>query len=245
MGLAHRSGVTPTDWPSRHRAHRSADRRTPSETRRQQSVAPRRSVGRRPGDGGRARSLLSPCFSETALCAACASQVRRCRTTEASGDARSAPSAAVAESDAATRSCALARSSGQRLGHEGSPTCGAPDDVAVVLAQARALIAVDVRAQGLYAQVLEERSDHPEALAYSGFLLFDVSAGASDGLRQTALSAVRDQRARAVEADAQYRGSALLPGGDRGRRWRRRRRQRRAGSVLRARSAGPAVHRRD
>ena len=65
-----------------------------------------------------------------------------------------------------------------------SPAAGESDDVAVVLAQARALLGVDpVRAQELYAQVLEERPDHAEALAYSGFLLFDASAGASAELR--------------------------------------------------------------
>ena len=99
----------------------------------------------------------------------------------------------------------VARSSGQRLGDDDSVTAGGPDDVAVVLAQARALIAADpVRAQSLYAQVLEERPDHPEALAYSGFLLFDASAGASEELRQTAVSAAREQLARAVEVDPQY-----------------------------------------
>ena len=99
----------------------------------------------------------------------------------------------------------VARSSGQRLGGDGGTEAGGPDDLGVVLAQARALIAVDpARAQRLYAQVLEEQPDHAEALAYSGFLLFNASGGASDELREAALSAAREQLARAVEADPLY-----------------------------------------
>jgi hypothetical protein len=98
----------------------------------------------------------------------------------------------------------VARSSGQRLGDDDA-AAGGQDDVAVRLAQARALISVDpARAQSLYAEVLGERPEHPEALAYSGFLLFDASTGASDDLRATAVGAAREQLARAVEADPQY-----------------------------------------
>ena len=99
----------------------------------------------------------------------------------------------------------VARSSGQRLGGDGGADAGELDDVGVVLAQARALIAVDpVRAQSLYAQVLEDRPDHPEALTYSGFLLFNASAAAGDELREAAVTAAREQLAKAIEADPQY-----------------------------------------
>jgi hypothetical protein len=99
----------------------------------------------------------------------------------------------------------VARSSGQRLGDDGGAAEAGQDDVAVRLAQARALIGLDpARAQRLYADVLDERPDHPEALAYSGFLLFDASTGASDELREAAVGAAREQLARAVEADPTY-----------------------------------------
>ncbi len=45
------------------------------------------------------------------------------------------------------------------------------------------------RAQALYEQVLAERPDHPEALTYSGWLLFTASSGASDELRAAAVGA--------------------------------------------------------
>ena len=99
----------------------------------------------------------------------------------------------------------VARSSGQRLGDDGGGAAGGVDDVATVLARARALISVDpAGAQELYARVLAERPEHPEALAYSGFLLFDASSGAGAELRRTAVDAARAQLDRAVEADATY-----------------------------------------
>ena len=130
----------------------------------------------------------------------------------------------------------VARSSGQRLGDDDSVTAGGPDDVAVVLAQARALIAADpVRAQSLYAQVLEARPDHPEALAYSGFLLFDASAGASEELRQTAVSAARAATGQGRRGRPAVRRPALLPGRDRRRRRRARDGPTRARPVPRSR----------
>ena len=130
----------------------------------------------------------------------------------------------------------VARSSGQRLGDDDSVTAGGPDDVAVVLAQARALIAADpVRAQSLYAQVLEERPDHPEALAYSGFLLFDASAGASEELRQTAVSAGASATGQSRRGRPAVRRPALLPGRDRRRRRRARDGPTRARPVPRSR----------
>ena len=99
----------------------------------------------------------------------------------------------------------VARSSGQRL--EGDEITGgvARDDTAVLLAQARALLGVDPRgAQALYERVLAERPEHPEALTYSGWLLFTASGGASDELRAAAVAAAKEQLARAVAADATY-----------------------------------------
>jgi hypothetical protein len=99
----------------------------------------------------------------------------------------------------------VARSSGQRLGGQ-EITGGAPSaDVPALLAQARALLAVDpLQAQQLYRQVLEQRPDHAEALAYSGWLLFTASAGASDEVRAAAVDTARQQLDRAVTADGGY-----------------------------------------
>ncbi len=99
----------------------------------------------------------------------------------------------------------VAASSGQRLGDE-EVTGGAPrEDVAQRLARARALLGVDpASAKVLYESVLDERPDQPEALTYSGWLLFTASRGASDELRAAAVAAAQDQLARAVEADPSY-----------------------------------------
>jgi hypothetical protein len=99
----------------------------------------------------------------------------------------------------------VARSSGQRLAGQ-EITGGAPSaDVPALLAQARALLAVDpLQAQQLYRQVLEQRPDHAEALAYSGWLLFTASAGASDDVRAAAVDTARQQLDRAVAADGEY-----------------------------------------
>jgi hypothetical protein len=99
----------------------------------------------------------------------------------------------------------VARSSGQRLGGQEitGGTVGA--DVPTLLAQARALLGVDpLQAQQFYQQVLEQRPDHAEALAYSGWLLFTASAGASDDVRATAVDTARQQLTRAVTADGTY-----------------------------------------
>jgi hypothetical protein len=99
----------------------------------------------------------------------------------------------------------VARSSGQRLGSR-EITGGSPAvDVPTLLAQARALLAVDpLQAQQLYRRVLEQRPDHAEALAYSGWLLFTASAGASDDVRATAVETAQQQLRRAVAADGEY-----------------------------------------
>ncbi len=99
----------------------------------------------------------------------------------------------------------VARSSGQRLGGQEITGGTAAVDVPTLLAQARALLAVDpLQAQQLYARVLEQRPDHAEALAYSGWLLFTASAGASADVRATAVETARQQLGRAAAADGEY-----------------------------------------
>lgn len=106
---------------------------------------------------------------------------------------------------AATAGWLVARSSGQRLGGD-EITGGAPrDDVAVQLARARALLGVDApAAQALYEDVLARRPEQPEALTYSGWLLFTASSGASDELRAAAIDAAQQQLTRAIAADPAY-----------------------------------------
>jgi hypothetical protein len=98
----------------------------------------------------------------------------------------------------------VARSSGQRLpGQELSG--GIPGDVSAELAEARTLLGVDpLRAQELYNAVLAERPDHPEALAYSGWLLAVNSIGASDEIRALALETARASLERSIESDPTY-----------------------------------------
>lgn len=98
----------------------------------------------------------------------------------------------------------VARSSGQRLpGQE--ITGGIPGDVAGLLSQARSVLGVDpARAQALYTEVLAERPNHPEALAYSGWLLAVNSLGADPELRVLALDTAVSTLGRAIEADPDY-----------------------------------------
>jgi hypothetical protein len=98
----------------------------------------------------------------------------------------------------------VARSSGQRLpGQE--ITGGAADDAAAKLAQARLLLGTDqLAAFDLYNDVLDEDADHPEALAYSGWLLAITSRGASDDVREAALATATASLRRAVEVDPDY-----------------------------------------
>jgi hypothetical protein len=99
----------------------------------------------------------------------------------------------------------VARSSGQRLGGQEITGGTAATDVATLLAQARALLNVDpLQAQQLYRRVLEQRPDHAEALAYSGWLLFTASADASDDVRAMAVDTAKQQLTKAVDADASY-----------------------------------------
>jgi hypothetical protein len=99
----------------------------------------------------------------------------------------------------------VARSSGQRLGGQEITGGTAATDVATLLAQARALLNVDpLQAQQLYRRVLEQRPDHAEALAYSGWLLFTASSGASDDVRAMAVDTAKQQLAKAVAVDESY-----------------------------------------
>ena len=100
----------------------------------------------------------------------------------------------------------VARSSGQRLpGQEitgGQPGIETP---AGKLAVARQLLGTDpLAAQQLYREVLEERPDDPEALAYSGWLLAISSRGASDDVRAAALDTAVLSLRRATEVDPAY-----------------------------------------
>ncbi len=99
----------------------------------------------------------------------------------------------------------VARSSGQRLEGQQITGGGATNDVAVLLAEARALLGVDiVAAQERYQQVLDRDPDQVEALTYSGWLLFTGSAGASDELRTVAVDTARQQLQRAIAVDGTY-----------------------------------------
>ena len=100
-----------------------------------------------------------------------------------------------------------ARSSGQRTGGEQMTggIGGAGQDVAGLLANARALLGVDpLGAQDAYEQVLDRDPENAEALTYSAWLLYVVSAEASDEIRDRAVSSARDQLARAVDVDPTY-----------------------------------------
>jgi cytochrome c-type biogenesis protein CcmH/NrfG len=101
-----------------------------------------------------------------------------------------------------------ARSSGQRTSGQ-QMTGGAASgrqDVAALLANARALLGTDpLGAQDAYAVVLERDPDNPEALTYSAWLLYVVSAQTTDtALREEAVASAREQLARAVEVDPTY-----------------------------------------
>lgn len=100
----------------------------------------------------------------------------------------------------------VAQSSGQRLpGQE--ITGGIPGgDVPGLLVQARSqMFAGDfLGAQTLYGQVLEQRPDHPEALAYNGWLLAILAQGAGDELSPLALETARASLRRSIEVAPDY-----------------------------------------
>ncbi|MDQ3739130.1 MAG: hypothetical protein M3337_08180 [Actinomycetota bacterium] len=102
----------------------------------------------------------------------------------------------------------VARSAGQRLpGQEisGGQSAGA-DDIAAVLVGARnALGSADYQTSAeLYASVLQRDPDHPEALAYSGWLTVLVSRGASDDVATDGLDGGKERLRQAIEADQDY-----------------------------------------
>lgn len=99
----------------------------------------------------------------------------------------------------------VARSSGQRLGGD-EITGGAPrDDIATRLARARAAMFTDpVGAIDLYAEVLAIRPDDPESLAYTGWLLYTLAAGAGEEARATAIADATNRLEDAVAADPDY-----------------------------------------
>lgn len=105
---------------------------------------------------------------------------------------------------AVTAGVLVARSSGQRLpGQE--ITGGIPGDISTTLAQARSVLGSDpVTAQSLYTDVLSVRPDHPEALAYSGWLLAINSIGANEDLRALALETSTRSLRRSIESDPDY-----------------------------------------
>lgn len=100
----------------------------------------------------------------------------------------------------------LAQSSGQRMpGQE--ITGGIPGgDVPGLLVQARAqMFAGDVvGAQALYGEVLVQRPNHPEALAYNGWLLAILAQGAGDELSPLALETAQASLRRSIEVAPDY-----------------------------------------
>jgi len=100
-----------------------------------------------------------------------------------------------------------ARASGQRLaGQQITGGSGGQADIAALLANARSLLGVDpLGARDAYAAVLERDPENAEAVTYSAWLLYVVSAQTSDAtLREQAVASAREQLRRAVELDATY-----------------------------------------
>lgn len=99
----------------------------------------------------------------------------------------------------------VARSSGERLAGD-EISGGAPrDGVAALLSDARAVSGSDpLQAQQLYDEVLLRQPEHPEALAYSGWLLVTISIGAGDDVREIAIETARERLDRAVASDPDY-----------------------------------------
>jgi hypothetical protein len=100
----------------------------------------------------------------------------------------------------------VASSSGQRL--PGQELSGATpgDGTASLLVAARAALTSDPRAAAeLYSRVLDQDPNHPEALAYSGWLSVLVSRGSADPeLQRAAIDGGTDLLRRSIEADPSY-----------------------------------------
>jgi hypothetical protein len=100
----------------------------------------------------------------------------------------------------------VARAAGQRTtGDQITGGVGGLNDTATLLAQARALLGVDLKAaQDNYTAVLDRDPTNPEALTYSGWLLYVASVQASDAIRQQAVDQAKQQMTKAIAADATY-----------------------------------------
>jgi hypothetical protein len=98
----------------------------------------------------------------------------------------------------------VARSAGQRLpGQE--LTGGLPGDISATLVEARQLLGIDpARSQALYTEVLAQRPQHPEALAYTGWLLAINSLDADQQLRTLALETARRALDDSIASDPTY-----------------------------------------
>lgn len=99
----------------------------------------------------------------------------------------------------------VARSAGERLAGD-EITGGAPSDIASMLVEARLLAGSDPQAAiELYADVLERRPDHAEALAYSGWLFYGVAVRSGDeAIADELVSGAQERLTRATESDPEY-----------------------------------------
>lgn len=100
----------------------------------------------------------------------------------------------------------VARSSGQRLAGQQITGLDPRDEVAALLAEARALTTTDqLGALERYDQVLSVRPEHPEALTYSGWIGYLTSIQIPDeAVREALVEDATGQLARAVAADGAY-----------------------------------------
>ncbi len=99
----------------------------------------------------------------------------------------------------------VARASGQRTGSDQITGRVGVTDTATILTQARAMLGIDLPgALALYKQVLDKDPSNPEALTYSGWLLFLGSGNAGDEARTAAVDAAQQQMVKAIAADATY-----------------------------------------
>jgi hypothetical protein len=113
--------------------------------------------------------------------------------------------AAIVVAVAAGAGLLVARAAGQRTAGQTITGGAGGDETAVLLSQARVALGVDVRtALGLYRQVLDRDPTNPEALTYSGWLLYIASGNAGEATRTAAVDAARQQMAKAIKADVAY-----------------------------------------
>lgn len=102
---------------------------------------------------------------------------------------------------------AVARSSGQRLPGAQISGGGVADSRSELLASARVALnqGDPMQAAELYRAVLEEDPDHPEALAYSGWLSALVADQSADAaLRRVGITSGKRQLRKAIETDPTY-----------------------------------------